>query len=420
MRRTSRKGTSRSTDGSRGRSSIRSPRMLCWISSVPPAIDWPGTDTRISATRPSSRRVGAGQHPVRRRRSSTVHDSAAAGDAAAGQLAERALGPGRPAPRRRRRRAPAVQRLPSAALRTRATLLADDRSVASQAGGLRPTTRSAPAGALRVPARRSLKYSSPPLAPPRGAARTAGPARPAPAPKRRSWASVVSATRQPVADGADDVGGGHAGVGEEHLVERRVAVHLAQRPDLDAGLVHRQHEVRDALVLGHVPVGAGQQHAVVGVVGAGVPHLLAVDDPLVAVALGPGRESGEVGAAPRLAEELAPDVLAEQRRAEERRLSVVGAVLEDRRRRQTPSHAARRGDGAELLELLGDHVDQTRADAAAAPLRRRTRAGPSRRRPRVHASPAGRGRATQESCSQLRTSARTAPASAVEGVTTSC
>ena len=33
---------SRSTWGSRGRPSTRSPRMLCWISSVPPAIEVEG------------------------------------------------------------------------------------------------------------------------------------------------------------------------------------------------------------------------------------------------------------------------------------------------------------------------------------------------------------------------------------------
>src|SRR4051812_46524239 len=38
--------------GSRGRPSTRSPRMLCWISSVPPAIDCAGTDTSTSATAP--------------------------------------------------------------------------------------------------------------------------------------------------------------------------------------------------------------------------------------------------------------------------------------------------------------------------------------------------------------------------------
>ncbi len=31
-----------------------SPRMLCWISSVPPAIDWAGVDTSTSATTASA------------------------------------------------------------------------------------------------------------------------------------------------------------------------------------------------------------------------------------------------------------------------------------------------------------------------------------------------------------------------------
>ena len=38
-----------------GRPSTRSPTMLRWISSVPPAIDWAGTDSSTSATMPSTR-----------------------------------------------------------------------------------------------------------------------------------------------------------------------------------------------------------------------------------------------------------------------------------------------------------------------------------------------------------------------------
>ena len=53
------------------------------------------------------------------------------------------------------------------------------------------------------------------------------------------------------------------------------------------------HEVGDALVLGHVGVGAGQQQAEGGLVGHARPHLLAVHDPLVAVADGGGGQAGE-------------------------------------------------------------------------------------------------------------------------------
>ena len=48
------------------------------------------------------------------------------------------------------------------------------------------------------------------------------------------------------------------------------------------------------------------------------PHLLAVHDVLVAVALGPRRQRGEVAAGARLAEQLAPHLLGREDRAEVR------------------------------------------------------------------------------------------------------
>src|SRR5437762_4288195 len=48
--RTSLNATPMSTAGSLGRPSTRSPMMLRWISSVPPAIDAAGTETIVSAT----------------------------------------------------------------------------------------------------------------------------------------------------------------------------------------------------------------------------------------------------------------------------------------------------------------------------------------------------------------------------------
>ena len=70
-------------------------------------------------------------------------------------------------------------------------------------------------------------------------------------------------------------------------------------PDLDALLVHVDAEVGDALVLGDVGVGAGDEHAQVGDLAAGGPHLLAGDDPLVAVLDGLALQAGEVGAGAR-------------------------------------------------------------------------------------------------------------------------
>ena len=117
-------------------------------------------------------------------------------------------------------------------------------------------------------------------------------------------------------DVAEAVVVGHPHLVEEHLVEGGAAGHLAQRPHLDAGRVHVDDEAGEALVLGQVGVGAADDLADVGVLGARGPHLLAGDDPLVAVALGLGLQAGEVGAGARLAEQLAADeVAAVHRRA---------------------------------------------------------------------------------------------------------
>ena len=80
-----------------------------------------------------------------------------------------------------------------------------------------------------------------------------------------------------------------------------------------------------------VGVGPGQQEDVVGELGLGGPHLLAVDDPLVAVELGTGREAGQVGAGVGLAEALAPGDGALQDAGYELLLLLLGGPLEDGR-----------------------------------------------------------------------------------------
>ena len=67
--------------------------------------------------------------------------------------------------------------------------------------------------------------------------------------------------------------------------------------------------------LGASGFGAGHEDAPVAVAPAAAPHLLAVDDEAVAVALGPRGQPAEVAARARLAEQLAPHVLGAQRRA---------------------------------------------------------------------------------------------------------
>ena len=67
-------------------------------------------------------------------------------------------------------------------------------------------------------------------------------------------------------------------------------------------------------------------------VGQGGPDLLPVQHPLVAVALGPGRQAGHVGAGAGLAEELAPDLLVGEQRTQVALLLLGRPVRDDGRR----------------------------------------------------------------------------------------
>ena len=86
----------------------------------------------------------------------------------------------------------------------------------------------------------------------------------------------------PVTGLADDEVGGGPGAGEEDLVELRGAGELADRPDLDPGLVERDEQERQARVALRAGLGAGEHEAPVGQVRQRGPHLLPVEDPLVA------------------------------------------------------------------------------------------------------------------------------------------
>ena len=149
------------------------------------------------------------------------------------------------------------------------------------------------------------------------------------------------------------------GIGEEHLVERGVAVHLTQGNDFDARLAHFEDEVGEALVLGQVDIRARQQQAVVCAVRARGPHLLSVDHPSVAAAFGPGHGARKIGAAARFAEQLAPRVLARKDAAQELLFVQIGAVRQDRRRRQRANAHLRDTDRAGALEFLIDHRHQS-------------------------------------------------------------
>ena len=169
----------------------------------------------------------------------------------------------------------------------------------------------------------------------------------------------------------------HAGIGEEHLVERRMAVHLLERAHVNAALVHVQDEVGKPLVLGRVPIRARQQQAVVRMVGAGGPHLLAVDDPLLAVELGTACRAGEVGTAARLAEELAPGVFAGKDAAQILGLLRVGAVFQQRCRRQQANARLGNAHRADARELFLHDGRQRLRQVAPEPVLRPRRHSPA-------------------------------------------
>ena len=173
-----------------------------------------------------------------------------------------------------------------------------------------------------------------------------------------------------------------ARVVEEHLVELGRPGHLLDRRDRDAGLVHRDEEVGEALVRRRVGIGAADAEAPVRAVRERRPHLLAVDDPLVAVEHRAGLHVREVGARVGLRVALAPQLLDRLDLREEALLLLLGAVRDERRGEEALAEEADPRRRARLRVLLvEDHLLDDAGVAAAVLL------GPG------HARPSGRRRA---------------------------
>ena len=154
-----------------------------------------------------------------------------------------------------------------------------------------------------------------------------------------------------LADSADHIADRHPSLGEEHLVEGGIAVHLHERTHLDARLVHVDHEIGNALVLRHVEVGPRNEDRPVRLHGARGPQLLTGDHPLVTVEVRSSGEPRKVGAVSGLAEQLAPAVLTRERGTQQARLDVVAAVLEQRRGCERHRAASGHTDCLDAVEL---------------------------------------------------------------------
>ena len=125
-------------------------------------------------------------------------------------------------------------------------------------------------------------------------------------------------------------------------------------------------------MLGGAGIGAGDQLTVGGVGRARRPHLLAVDDPLVAVALRPAGQVGQVAARPRLAEELAGEQFGPPQRSQEPGLLPGGAEGGHGRGHQPDRDARQLGAGGRVEAglLLGVGPGVLGRQPGAAPLLR--------------------------------------------------
>ena len=185
-----------------------------------------------------------------------------------------------------------------------------------------------------------------------------------------------------VADRTDPHVVAHSDIGQEDLVERRRSAHLPDRPDLDAGCVHRDQEHRQPGLLGDVRIGPGEQQSVVGEPGAGRPHLLAVDAPSVVLPHRGRRDGGQVGTGSRLAEQLTAQQIRAQEGPGELLALRVGAEGRDRRADQPGRDADQFGRGRRLEPLLlgGERRRRNGATGRRRPARPAARSRRSRRR----------------------------------------
>ena len=181
---------------------------------------------------------------------------------------------------------------------------------------------------------------------------------------------MVIATFQPSCNGPSERVARDSHAGEEDLVELAVARDRDEGPDLDAGKAHVDEHAGDALVLRRVGIGAHEQLAPAGQVPERVPHLLPVDDELVAVGHRPTLERREVGAGVGLAEALAPDVVASQHPRQEPALLLLGAPLDDRRCDVREADRIERARRTGAVHLFGEDNLVDDAGAAAAVLGR--------------------------------------------------
>ncbi len=106
---------------------------------------------------------------------------------------------------------------------------------------------------------------------------------------------------------------------------------MSDAPQRDSGMNDRDQEHRQPVVLGHIPVSAGQTQPVVGGKGTGAPRLCAVDHPAIALAVGAGEHTGQVRSPAGFTQQLHQHLVAAQRRRDVLLLLLLAAGVEQRR-----------------------------------------------------------------------------------------
>ncbi len=202
--------------------------------------------------------------------------------------------------------------------------------------------------------------------------------------------SVVSATFQPLPTPPTTFASGIRASSMNSSLNSASPVIWRSGRTCTAVLLHVHQEVGQALVLGHVGVGARDEHAPLGVLGAAGPHLLAGDDPVLAVLDRARFQRGEVRAGLGLGEALAPDLLGREDRRQVALLLLVAAPHHQRRAAEQQAEHVRRPSARARGRSLRSRSPTRSATRRARRTRWAMRAPPSRRRRGAAASRAAR------------------------------
>ena len=196
----------------------------------------------------------------------------------------------------------------------------------------------------------------------------------------RSFMSVVSATFQPLPTPPTTLSSGIRASSRNSSLNSDSPVIWRSGTTWTPSCSMSSRKYVSPLCLGRLGVGARDEHAPLGVLGAAGPHLLAGDDPVVAVLDRARLQRREVRAGVGLGEALAPDLARRRGSRQVALLLRVGAPHHHRRPGQQQAEHVGRQRRAGAAELLEEDRRLGQRRAAAAVLGAASARRPSRRR----------------------------------------